>query len=42
MSDLEESKQNFIDKLGNADRNFDEIFKMDSEVLVIKAKSARN
>ena len=36
MSDWEESKQNFIDKLGNADRIFDEIFKADSEGLVIQ------
>ncbi len=36
MSDWEESKQNFIDKLGNADRIFDEIFKTDSEGLVIQ------
>ena len=36
MSDWEESKQNFIDKLGNADRIFDEIFKIDSEGLVIQ------
>lgn len=36
MSDWEESKQNFIDKLSNADRIFDEIFKTDSEGLVIQ------
>ena len=36
MSDWEESKQIFIDKLGNADRIFDEIFKADSEGLVIQ------
>lgn len=36
MSDWEESKQNFIDKLGNADKIFDEIFKADSEELVIQ------
>ena len=38
MSDWEESKQNFIDKLGNADRIFDEIFKTDSEGLVIQGE----
>lgn len=38
MSDWEESKQNFIDKLGNADRIFDEIFKADSEGLVIQGE----
>lgn len=38
MSDWEESKQNFIDKLGNADRIFDEIFKTDSEELVIQGE----
>jgi len=38
MSDWEESKQNFIDKLSNADRIFDEIFKTDSEGLVIQGK----
>ena len=36
MSDWEESKRNFIDKLSNADRIFDEIFKADSEGLVIQ------
>ena len=38
MSDWEESKQNFIDKLSNADRIFDEIFKADSEGLVIQGE----
>lgn len=38
MSNWEESKQNFIDKLSNADRIFDEIFKTDSEGLVIQGK----
>lgn len=38
MGDWEESKQNFIDKLGNADRIFDGIFKMDSEGLVIQGE----
>ena len=38
MSNWEESKQNFIDKLGNADRIFDEIFKIDSEGLVIQGE----
>ena len=38
MSDWEESKQNFIDKLSNADRIFDEIFKTDSEGFVIQGE----
>ena len=38
MSDWEESKQIFINKLDNADRIFDEIFKADSEELVIQGE----
>ncbi|MBQ7630696.1 MAG: dynamin family protein [Selenomonadaceae bacterium] len=36
MSDWEESKQNFIDKLKKADVMFDEIFKVDRDELVIQ------
>lgn len=38
MSDWEESKQKFIDRLSNADRIFDEIFKTDKEGLVIQGE----
>ena len=38
MSDWETSKQEFIDKLSKADRFFDEIFKADSEGLVIQGE----
>ncbi len=36
MGDWEKSKQDFIDKLSQADRTFSEIFKVDSESLVIQ------
>ena len=36
MSDWEIEKQKFIDQLANSDRMFDEIFRIDSDVLVIK------
>ena len=38
MSDWEQSKQNFIDKLSNADRTFSEIFKIDAEGLVVQGE----
>jgi len=38
MSDWEESKQNFIDKLSKADRIFNDIFKADTEGLVIQGE----
>ena len=38
MSDWEKSKQDFIDKLSNADRTFSEIFKIDAEGLVIQSE----
>ena len=36
MNDWEESKQNFIDKLSNAAKIFDEIFKVDEDSLVVQ------
>lgn len=36
MGDWEQSKQDFIDKLNNADKTFSEIFKVDSDNLVIQ------
>ena len=42
MSDWEESKQNFIGKLKKADNMFDEIFKVDSDELVIQGDEREN
>ena len=36
MSSWEQSKQDFIDKLSNADRTFSEIFEVDKEGLVVQ------
>ena len=36
MSSWEQSKQDFIDKLSNADRTFSEIFQVDAEGLVVQ------
>lgn len=38
MADWEKSKQDFIDKLSNADRTFSEIFKIDAEGLVVQGE----
>lgn len=44
MTELEHNQKNFVEKLSSADKTFEEIFKIDSEGLVIQGKvwSAKN